>query len=292
MNPNSASASLDPTQIMTGPGFRAYHLDLIGEEVADTVLTVGDPDRIDQLLPHFASVDLERRKREFRTVTGTIRGHKVTVLSTGMGSDNVDIALNELELVANWDLEKRLPNKLRRSLQIIRLGTSGALQEDLGIDRLLVSTAACSMDSLHHFYPQAEADGLNVALQEFTNRYRFPRLLPFYPDKTVSQRLISSGMEQGITYTACGFYGPQGRKIWEGATQDQMLDRLSAFRSGEDRITNVEMETAALFHLGSVFGHKMASVSALLANRASGQTSSDPEKTVKRLIDQSLDVLF
>ena len=177
MNPNSASASLDPTQIMTGPGFRAYHLDLVGEEVADTVLTVGDPDRIDQLLPHFTSVDLERRKREFRTITGTIRGQKVTILSTGMGSDNVDIALNELELVANWNLEKRLPNKQRRSLQIIRLGTSGALQEDLGIDRLLVSTAACSMDSLHHFYPQAATDGLNVALQEFTNRYRFPRLL-------------------------------------------------------------------------------------------------------------------
>ena len=212
-----------------------------------------------------------------------------------MWSDNLDIVLNELELLFNWDLVHRRPLADRKSFRLIRLGTSGALQPDLPVDSLLVSRWACSMDVLHHFYPKVDGDAaLERALNAFAQSHHLPPFSLFPADETLTNSLLKMhGAQEGFTFTASGFYAPQGRELWKAhADETGLLDWLSSARLNGQRISNVEMETAALFHLGRLFGHSIASVSALLANRPKGAFSDQAEATVDRMIESVLSTLF
>ena len=287
--------SPDPTRIILRPGERVYHLDLAPGDVASTLLTVGDPARVPRITQHFDEIFLQRQYREFTTVTGRIGKEKLTVLSTGMGSDNIDIVLNELELLFNWDLVHRRPLADRKSFRLIRLGTSGALQPDLPVDSLLVSRWAFSMDVLHHFYPKVDGDAaVERALNAFAQSHHLPPFSLFPADETLTNSLLKMhGAQEGFTFTASGFYAPQGRELWKAhADETGLLDWLSSARLNGQRISNVEMETAALFHLGRLFGHSIASVSALLANRPKGAFSDQAEATVDRMIESVLSTLF
>lgn len=290
-----AQHRIDPTRIILRPGQRVYHLDLAPGEVAPTILSVGDPARVSRITRHFDAIETQRQYREFTTVTGRIGQQKITVLSTGMGSDNIDIVLNELELLFNWDLVQRQPLAERQSFRLIRLGTSGALQADLPVDSLLVSRWACSMDVLHHFYPKIEGDAATeMALKALGQQRQLPAFSLFGADEGLTQELLQmEGAREGFTFTASGFYAPQGRELWKAhADEFGLLDWLSSARLNGHRITNVEMETAALFHLGRLFGHRIASVSALLANRPNGTFSDQAEATIDHMIESVLASLF
>jgi uridine phosphorylase len=284
----------DPTRIILRPGQRVYHLDLAAGEIADTIITVGDPARVELIRPYFDKIELERNYREFKTITGLFGGNRLTVMSTGMGSDNIDIAINELELVANWDLNSCKMKEERTSLRIIRLGTSGALQEDLEVDSLLLSDHACSMDLVHHFYPRSASSSLEKGLNNFAQENELPRLYCFESDRELLKTLSTLPNScSGLTYTASGFYAPQGRELWnEESNHLGLLDILSDFSFAGKQILNVEMETAAMLHLGGLFGHRMASISALLANRPRGEFSQQADKTIVQMIENVLKVLF
>lgn len=290
----SLPPSNDPTRIITRPGGRVYHLDLAPDEIADLIITVGDPARVERVSRHFDEIHLQRAFREFHTVTGRFGSTELTVLSTGMGSDNVDIVMNELELLANWDLQKQEVLPTKRQLKIVRLGTSGALQPELEVDSLLISRYACSVDVLHHFYPRFELDDdLLGALKAHALQMNLPPIHLFEAHSEWLSKLTGlSGIHIGFTFTASGFYAPQGRELWHSDKQERgLLDGLSRFSFKSHRITNVEMETAALYHLGRVFGHQVASVSCLLANRPKAKFSKDPQAAVDRMISSVLEQL-
>lgn len=234
-----------------------YHLNLLPENIAETIILVGDQGRVEKVSKHFDVIEFSTQKREFITHTGRIGSKRLTVLSTGIGTDNIDIVLNELDALVNIDLQKRKPKEETKSLNLIRLGTSGSLQEDLPVDSYLLSTHGIGFDGVFNYYEKSaeiEDTELTDAFMLQTDwKSTFPR--PYIVEGSESLfNLLKDGTEHGMTATANGFYGPQGRQLRLKPTIPDLNERLSKFSYNGQRITNFEMETSALFGIGKALG--------------------------------------
>lgn len=289
------TAPLEPSELVLNPDGSVYHIKLKNEHIADTVIVVGDQNRVERMSKHFDHIECKISNREFVTHTGTYKGKRFTILSTGIGADNVDIVVNELDAACNINPETRLPNPELRQLNIVRLGTSGSLQADIPVDSYLLSEYGLGFDGVAHFY-DAEFDLDEETLEsEFLNqvdwhgKYNHPYFVK--ADASLFKALNSDECVTGITITANGFYGPQGRELVLAAKNSSLNDSLRNFRHDGLRITNYEMETAALYSLSAMLGHKACTVCAIIANRQAKRYSEDYKKTVDKLIVYTLDKL-
>jgi uridine phosphorylase len=269
-----------------------YHLDLRPEEIADTIITVGDPFRVEKVSRHFDSIEHQSHHREFITHTGYIGSSRISVVSTGIGPDNIDIVMNELDALVNIDFKERMPADERKTLKIVRIGTSGSLQADIPVDSFVASTHGLGLDNLMHYYPFVNNDEESAILQSFRNQVHLnPNLSSPYVFGAGGILLakLAEDCHVGITATCPGFYGPQGRNLRMGLSMPSLNPELTAFRLGNHRITNFEMETAALYGLSRCMGHQAMSMSAIVANRIAGQFSADADQVVDKLIRHVLE---
>jgi len=271
-----------------------YHLDLLPDELAPTVLTVGDPDRVGTVSKYFDVIEHRAQHREFVTHTGRIGKKRISVVSTGIGTDNIDIVLNELDALVNIDLSTRTVKTRLTPLTIIRVGTSGALQKDIPVDSFVASTHGLGIDNLLNFYRHEENEEEKEILQSFVTQTQLHHRLaqPYISGASAALlRHFIGGFHQGITVTCPGFYGPQGRVLRLGLSQPELIDRLTGFVFGPHRIANFEMETAGIYGLGKMLGHSCLSLSAIVANRVEKQFSKDGNSTVERLIRETLRIV-
>lgn len=281
----------DASEIILNDDGSVYHLHLRPEHLADTVITVGDPDRVRQVSKFFDSVETLNHKREFIAHTGTLSGKRLTVLSTGIGPDNIDIVFNELFILKNYDFKGRSFRQERVPLRIFRIGTSGCIQPDLPPDALLVSRYAIGLDNLMHFYAFSNTPEEKQMLAAFLRACTPPPSVQPYissaPEPLFSH--FTKDFLPGFTLTSPGFYGPQGRKAAAALSNPAFFEKLPQFRFGAERITNFEMETAAMYGLGRLFGFTCISFNVLLANRALGTFSRDPHAAIEKLITSALE---
>ncbi|HWJ89717.1 MAG TPA: nucleoside phosphorylase [Flavisolibacter sp.] len=271
-----------------------YHLDLRPEELATNIITVGDPGRVGEVTRYLTKLEVKRQHREFVSHTGFIGDKRVTVVSTGIGTDNIDIVLNELDALVNIDFESRQIRPDIRSLNIIRIGTSGSLQSDVPVDSAVASTHGLGLDNLLNYYRLEHNDQEKQLLQSFATHTQLHAQVCHPYISMASPSLLKhfvEGFHQGITVTCPGFYGPQGRILRLGIKNPQLTDRLTEFSFGQHRITNFEMETSGIYGLGKLLGHHCLSLSAIVANRVRKEFSKDSSAAVDRLIRQALDII-
>ncbi|MCC6460345.1 MAG: nucleoside phosphorylase [Saprospiraceae bacterium] len=283
---------LQASELILNPDGSIYHLHLLPEQLAPIILTVGDQDRVDLVSRYFDRVEYRVRKREFVTHTGWLGNTRLSVVSTGIGPDNIDIVLNEIDALFNIDLDTRTAKPHPTALTIIRLGTAGGLQPEVPVDSLVVSAGGIGMDGLLQFYeaPAQQRQPLLDALrQHFAGEWSFP-LAPYYAaaDPGLLAK-FQAGLYSGYTATNPGFYGPQGRQLRAPVRMPGYLDQLQTFSFEGQRVLNLEMETAAIYGLAQLLGHKALSVSAILANRPLGQFSRDSDALLQRLIETCLE---
>ena len=268
-----------------------YHLNLRPEELGTTIITVGDPDRVAAVSKHFDHIEGQFQHREFITHTGTIGSKRLSVVSTGIGTDNIDIVFNELDALVNIDFESRTIKPTLTPLTIIRFGTSGSLQADIPVDSFVASTHGLGIDNLLNFYRQKNNEEENYLLREFVahtqldNKHASPYIAAA---STSILKHFVTGFHQGITVTSPGFYGPQGRVLRLGLSNPDLIERFTGFRYGNHRITNFEMETSAMYGLGRLLGHNSLSLSAIVANRITKEFSKDGNAAVENLIIKAL----
>lgn len=268
-----------------------YHLKLHPEQLAKTVITVGDPERVPAIVKYFDSIEYSVKRREFHTQTGIYKGKRISVVSTGIGTGNIDIVFNELDALVNIDFKTRKVKEKLTSLDIIRIGTSGSIQKEVSIDSFLVSQAGIGLDAMMHFYESKEImdESFSEALVKhlgLSSKMGTPYIVPF--DADLASKFIT-GYQSGITLTNSGFYGPQGRVLRLPVLDPELNDKLASFRFEGQKITNLEMETAGMYGLAKLLGHRTVSLNAIIANRASGEFSANPAKTVDLLIQDALD---
>jgi uridine phosphorylase len=264
-----------------------YHLDLRPEELAGTVITVGDPDRVKEVSKHFDSVEVKRQHREFISHTGYVAKKRLTVLSSGIGPDNIDIVMNELDALVNIDFATRQIKSKTASLNIIRIGTSGSLQADIPVDSFVASTHGLGIDNLLNFYRHEQNDEEKQLIHSFVTHTQIHGQIghPYISSGAASLiKNFVTGFHQGITVTCPGFYGPQGRVLRLGVKNPELINRLTDFRFGQHRITNFEMETSAIYGLGKLLGHHCLAINAIVANRVKKEFSKDGKATVENLI--------
>ena len=277
---------LSEADLIINPDGSIYHLNLLPEDIADTVITVGDLDRVAEVSKYFDSIEVKKGKREFITHTGYIGEKRVTVLSTGIGTDNIDIVFNELDALVNIDFETREIKKELKSLDIIRIGTSGAVQADIPMGTILASSFGLGFDALMHYYIH-EVSGDEHSILDSVKSH-FSHIKNLHPYLTAADQnllqTIGKGMEQGITITAPGFYAPQGRQVRAKNAVPNFINLLNTFEQGKHRITNLEMETAGIYALAKTLGHKALSVNAILASRVKFEFSNEPNKIVEKAI--------
>jgi uridine phosphorylase len=268
-----------------------YHLNLIPGDVAETVITVGDPDRVSEVSKYFDQIELKKGKREFVTHTGYVGKKRITVLSTGIGTDNIDIVFNELDALMNIDFETRESKKNLTSLKIIRIGTSGAVQPDIPMGTILASSFGLGMDALMNYYIH-EVSGDERSLLDDVKSH-FGHLKNINPYLTAASddllNTIGKDLPKGITITAPGFYAPQGRIVRAKNAVPDFIGLINSFKSNQNRITNLEMETAGIYALAKVLGHKALSINAILASRVKFKFSKEPNKIVEQAIKMVLD---
>lgn len=272
-----------------------YHLNLRPEHIADTIILVGDQNRVDKITRYFDKVEEVIKKREFHTQTGTYKGKRISVVSTGIGTDNIDIVLNELDALVNIDFETREIKDKKTSLKIIRIGTSGSIQKDIPVDSIVLSHLAVGFDSLLHFYQSddVQLQDFNDALEAHLDTYQ-KNSKPYVvaADTSLIDQFSTPEVFEGFTGSNVGFYAPQGRVLRLPLRDDNMKDKLAAFSFKGKKITNLEMETSAIYGLSKLLGHKALSVNAIIANRATGNFTKDGEKTVDHTIRFALDRLI
>jgi uridine phosphorylase len=270
-----------------------YHLDLRPDELAGTVVTVGDPDRVKEISKYFDSIEVKRQHREFISHTGYINKKRITVLSSGIGPDNIDIVMNELDALVNIDFESREVKPSLTALNIIRVGTSGSLQAHIPVDHFVASTHGLGVDNLLNFYRLEQNEQEKELIQSFVTHTQV--------HGQIGQPYISSGaaslikhfvkdFHQGITVTCPGFYGPQGRVLRLGVRNPDLITRLTDFRFGQHRITNFEMETSAIYGLGRLLGHHCLALNAIVANRVVKEFSKDGRAAVENLIKRFVEI--
>ncbi len=272
-----------------------YHLNLKPEHLAKTVITVGDPDRVDKVTRYFDHIDCKIQKREFHTQTGTYKGRRITVISTGIGPDNIDIVLNELDALVNIDLANRVVKQKHTSLDIIRIGTSGGIQPGIPVDSFIISEMAVGFDNLLHFYKndQIQFPDFSDALVEHLT-WDSNKSIPYVvsSDKELEAHMYSVATYKGFTVTNIGFYGPQGRVLRLPLQDVELNNKMATFEYKNKRITNLEMETAAIYSLSKLLGHRAVSMNAIIANRATGEFSQNPRETVDKLIKYTLNQII
>ena len=271
-----------------------YHLNLLPQEIGSTVFLVGDPDRVKEVSKHFDKIEYKGEYREFITHTGLIGKKKLTVLSTGIGTDNIDIAINELDALANIDLTTREIKPTLTSLNLIRIGTSGALQPEIPVDNFIASTHGLGIDNLLNFYRHEQNDEEKQLLHSFVTSTQMHSQIGYPYIAGASGSLIKHFVKdfyQGITVTCPGFYGPQGRVLRLGISNPELINRLTQFRFGQHRITNFEMETSAIYGLSRLLGHNCLSLNAVIANRVRKEFSKDGKAAVESLIVKVLEIV-
>lgn len=270
-----------------------YHLNLLPEELSNTIITVGDPDRVAEVSKCFDKIEIKCQHREFVTHTGYIGNKRISVVSTGIGTDNIDIVLNELDALANIDFTTRTIKQNLTQLTIVRVGTSGSLQSDIPIDSFVASTHGIGIDNLLNFYQFRNNEEEIQLINAFINHTQIAEIsIPYIASAGPSiQKYFVEGFHQGITVTCPGFYGPQGRILRLGLKNFELINKLTGFRFGNHRITNFEMETSALYGLGKLLGHHCLSLNAIVANRVEKTFSSDGAAVVEKLINKALELL-
>ena len=283
-----------PSELILNARGAIYHLDLLPDELAQTIITVGDPGRVAEVSKFFDRIEVTRQHREFITHTGYVGQKRLSVVSTGIGPDNIDIVLNELDALVNIDLRERRVKDFRTSLNIIRLGTSGALQADIPVDAVIMSSFAIGLDNLMHFYPYEPNPDEAFIGEAFQKHMRLEgqALHPYIAEGSIRLRAaFADRFRHGITVTCPGFYGPQGRQLRGGLRFPNLIDALSTFESRQDRVTNFEMETSAIYGLGRLLGHQCLSLSAIVANRRLQTFSADGNAAVQAMIEEALPVI-
>jgi len=281
------------SELILNPDGSIYHLKLKPGELFETIITVGDPERVKGVSDLLDEVYFTRINREFVSCSGRLGKKELSIISTGIGTDNVDVVFNEIHALFNLDIETLEPKPEKTTLEFIRLGTSGAIQEDIAVDTILLSEGALGYDGLLNFYDYNE--GHNVVEELLNGHPGLKKLpMPYYAEGSSSllQSFTDIFPHRGITITAPGFYAPQGRSVNLKPRVSDFIEQLSAFKTKDGkRITNLEMETAGIYGLSKLMGHKALSVSALLANRLSGEFSKNPGKTVKTMIEKTLELI-
>jgi len=281
------------SELIINPRGAIYHLDLRPEEIAGTVITVGDPDRVKEISKHFDSIEVKAQHREFITHTGFVGKKRLTVLSSGIGPDNIDIVVNELDALANIDFETRQVKTKLTALNIIRIGTSGSLQADIPVDSFVASTHGLGIDNLLNFYRHEQNEQEQLLLQSFVTHTQMHGQMSYPYISGAAASLLKhfvTDFHQGITVTCPGFYGPQGRILRLGVRNPELVNRLTDFRFGQHRITNFEMETSAIYGLGKLMGHNCLAINAIVANRVKKEFSKDGKAAVENLIKKFLQI--
>lgn len=286
--------SIQHSELILNPDGSIYHLNLRPEHIATDIIFVGDQYRVDKVTKHFDTIEFSTQKREFKTTTGTYKGKRITVISTGIGPDNIDIVLNELDALVNIDLNTRKVKENHTQLNITRIGTSGSLQSDIPVDSFLLSSHGLDLNGLLQSYQVDEISHpkLEKAFIKHTGwseKKSYPLIVS--NGKSLEDKLLSDKVYKGITATAGGFYGPQGRVLRLPLQDAELNHKIDSFNYNNNRITNLEMETSAIYGLAKLLGHNAASMNAIIANRANGTFSEDPYKVVNDLIVYTLDKL-
>ena len=289
------SQPIPASQLVLNNEGAVYHLGLHPEELADDIILVGDPGRVDMIASHFDKIEVKRQNRELWSRTGIYNGKRITVLSTGMGTDNLDIVMNELDTLANIDLVSRMPKETHRTLNLVRLGTSGALQADIPVEDTYVATRyAIGLDGLLYFYKGNESVNEIAMRDAFIEQMEYPKDLPMPYVVEGSQELfdrLGQGYFQGLTATAPGFYGPQGRTLRMQLAYPENNKKIEAFRYQGWRVCNFEMESSALYGLGKMMGHRCLTICAVIANRVSEKFCTDYHPYIEKLVTNTLDRL-
>lgn len=285
---------IQASELILNPDGSVYHLNLKPEHIAHDIIFVGDQNRVEKITQFFDSIEYSTQKREFKTQTGIFKGKRITVMSTGIGPDNIDIVMNELDALVNIDLETRTPKENLTSLNIIRIGTSGSLQADIPVDSFVMAKFGLGLDNMLRSYliEEISKNEMEDAFIKHTN-WDLKKGKPYIiqGSEILEKRMESDQMHKGITATAGGFYGPQGRVLRLEIQDEELNSKMDNFSFEGTRITNLEMETSAIYGLGKLLGHQCLSLNAIIANRASGTFSEDPYKAVDQLIAYTLDKL-
>ena len=282
------------SELILNPDGSVYHLNLKPEDISDTLLFVGDQDRVEKITKHFDTIEFSTQKREFKTQTGTYKGKRISVISTGIGPDNIDIVLNELDALINIDFKTRTIKEKLNSLNIIRIGTSGSLQSDIPVDSFLIGTHGLDLNGMLHFYELEDICNHEIenAFIKHTH-WNSNKARPIVISNSLElERIFESKQTyKGITGTAGGFYGPQGRVLRLAIQDSKLNNKMNSFLYNGLRISNLEMETATIYGLSKLLGHNAVSLNAIIANRANGTFSKNPAKTIESLILYTLDRL-
>lgn len=282
------------SELILNPDGSIYHLNLRPEHIATNLIFVGDQDRVDKVTKHFDSIEFTTQKREFKTTTGTYKGKRISVISTGIGPDNIDIVLNELDALVNIDLTTRTIKTKHTALNIVRIGTSGSLQKDIPINSFLLSSHALDVNGMLHSYQvdkisHPEIENAFVKHTNWSSKKSHPVVIA--NSEAFANKLSSEKIYQGITITAGGFYGPQGRVLRLALQDNDLNSKIDSFNFNGNRITNLEMETSAIYGLSKLLGHNAVSLNAIIANRANGTFSENPSQVVADLIKYTLEKL-
>lgn len=285
---------IQSSELILNPDGSVYHLNLKPEHIANDIIFVGDQNRVEKITQFFDKIEFSTQKREFKTQTGIFKGKRITVMSTGIGPDNIDIVLNELDALVNIDLKSRQPKEELTSLNIVRIGTSGSLQKDIPVDSFVMSKFGLGLDNMLRSYviDEITEDAVGEAFLHHTNwDIRKGKPYVIRCSEKLEKLIESEKIFKGITATAGGFYGPQGRVLRIEIQDPELNGKMDNFNFNDNRITNLEMETAAIYGLSALLGHNALSLNAIIANRASGTFSEDPYKAVDELIAYTLDKL-
>jgi uridine phosphorylase len=282
------------SELILNPDGSIYHLNLKPAHIATTIIFVGDQDRVDKITQHFDAIEFTTQKREFKTSTGLYKGKRLSVISTGIGPDNIDIVLNELDALVNIDLETREIKKNHTKLNIVRIGTSGSLQKDIPVDSFLLSSHALDLNGMLHSYQvdtisHPEMENAFVKHTNWSAKKSYPLIISNSDE--LAAKITSNKVYQGITATAGGFYGPQGRVLRLDLQDAALNNKIDSFNFNGTKITNLEMETSAIYGLAKLLGHNAVSMNAIIANRANGTFGENPNKIVTDLIEYTLQKL-
>ena len=283
------------SELILNPDGSLYHINLRPENIANDIIFVGDQDRVEKITNRFDSIEFTTQKREFKTQTGIYKGKRISVISTGIGPDNIDIVVNELDALVNIDLETKKPKDKLTSLNIVRIGTSGSLQKDIPVDSFVMSEYAIGLDNMLRSYliDEVSEQDIEAAFIEQTKwDLRKGRPYVIKGSETLAAKIFSNKMHKGFTGTAGGFYGPQGRVLRLDIQDNDLNAKMDNFSFNGIRMTNLEMETAAIYGLGRLLGHECLSLNAIIANRATGDFSKNPYEVVEELIDYTLEKLI
>ncbi len=285
---------IQSSELILNPDGSVYHLNLLPEHIAHDLIFVGDQNRVEKITKHFSSIEFSQQKREFKTQTGIYKGKRMTVLSTGIGPDNIDIVMNELDALVNIDLKTRKPKEELTSLNIVRIGTSGSLQADIPCDSFVMSQYGLGLDNMLRSYlidDISETAMEDAFIKQTDWDLRKGRPYVIKSSEILEKKLESDRIFKGFTGTAGGFYGPQGRVLRLEIQDPELNSKMDQFEYEGIKMTNLEMETGAIYGLGRLLGHECLSLNAIIANRATGTFSEDPYKAVDELIIYALNKL-